>query len=1051
MLIGTIPGGILPVETKRRRWTASGLLLMLILSSTQVRADTSASQQSRFGVGVATQNMINGAGTTNLDSFIGYRAGDQPWNPLGLGWYFNWNWKPGAVCDLTSGKCVEYMPLVGGYGPGVSPSLATIQTRVTANPSLYPNGTTWLIGNEIIFDDRRTPTQYAQDYHAFYYGLKAINPTYKVANGAIMTFLGTYNCTGFTGTPQQLLEAIRSSYQSLYNETWPVDVWNIHPYVGTASTVQLQLDNLKSQISGFRDWMASVGEQSKPLIITEYGLLDVHPQDWMITYLRSSFEIMLSKGHANGMPSDEGRWVQRWAWFVNNNAYYQGSVQWTHCALYNGDTFDIRPLGQAYASYPKADDNCPNVSNPDQTDTDGDGVGDACDNCPTVANADQKDTDGDGVGDACDNCPAKANSDQMDSDGDGLGDVCDNCPSVANPDQKDTDGDGIGDVCDNCPTIANRDQTDTDSDGRGDACDDDLDGDGIPNAQDNCPRVANPDQADSDHDGLGDVCDPDRVDAGWTQIWPRVLDERTGVVATESSGFPGPVTPMQGGAFFNELGLKWWYDYDPDSGADVFAGFHKLNMYWRAVASRAPAQIQADAAAAAAAYPGQTIWWAMSNEPNDLGQANQSAADFAAIYYQYHSNLKIGDPNCKIMGPGLLNWDYTSCYTYQKGKDWYTAFRQAWYNNPTCRAYSEANYGVSYPPQDAFNFHTYDLRGLCSTAATEDWRYCRDELQMCYNDLLTYPEVLNKKIWLTEFGGLRTSSMAANILSSRQLVGWMRQQAFMERWFWFLIHSDQYGQWGQMELLNANGLRTDLGNLALELGNLPLTVVVDPTNGHYATDTRVTYTRPDLTYTGAIRDALGDHPLFQLVQNVGLTAGTMRGRLISAGRDRIIRKAVFQYTTNYDNSKVVLVVDRKSANGSTAQVWANDVYGSTPSTKAEILFPAADRVRSLGIGLVARATFSYPNATGEWFGDLNNLVLYTEPSPVRPDVDADGDVDMQDFGFVQGCVTAMGQTLPANCLEADFNNDGYVTADDLAKVVQCLSGAHVPAAASCVP
>jgi hypothetical protein len=383
------------------------------------RVHGQTSQQWRFGVGVATQNMIDGAGTTNLNNFVGYRPGDQPWNPLGVGWYFNWNWTHGTVSDPVSGASVEYMPLVGGYGPGVHPTLAQIQARVMANPTLYPDGTTWLIGNEIIFDDRRTPAQYAQDYHAYYYGLKAINPTYQVANGAIMTFIN-YNCTGFSGTPQQLCEAIRSAYLSLYGEPWPVDVWNIHPYVGTAATVQLQLDNLRVQISSFRDWMASAGEQNKPLIVTEYGLLDWHAQDWMIAYLRSSFEVMLSKGHANGLASDEGRWVQRWAWFVNNNAFYQGSIQWTHCALYNGDTFDMRPLGQACASYPKLDDNCPNVANPDQADTDGDHIGDACDNCVTLYNADQADFDHDGLGDACDS----------DQDNDGVPNDTDACPDT---------------------------------------------------------------------------------------------------------------------------------------------------------------------------------------------------------------------------------------------------------------------------------------------------------------------------------------------------------------------------------------------------------------------------------------------------------------------------------------------------------------------------------------------------------------------------------------------------------------------------------------------
>ncbi len=70
-------------------------------------------------------------------------------------------------------------------------------------------------------------------------------------------------------------------------------------------------------------------------------------------------------------------------------------------------------------------------------DSDRDGVFDSGDNCPLVPNPDQTDSDGDGVGNAC----------EPDDDNDGVLDADDNCPFTHNPDQADRDGDGIGDAC----------------------------------------------------------------------------------------------------------------------------------------------------------------------------------------------------------------------------------------------------------------------------------------------------------------------------------------------------------------------------------------------------------------------------------------------------------------------------------------------------------------------------------------------------------------------------------------------------------------------------
>ena len=123
---------------------------------------------------------------------------------------------------------------------------------------------------------------------------------------------------------------------------------------------------------------------------------------------------------------------------------------------------------------------------------------------------------------------------ETDTDGDGLDDDSDLCPSVWDPTQTDHDEDGVGDACDPCPLWA--DGTDcTHTIG-------DIDDDGIPSDTDTCPYLHNPEQLDSDKDGIGDECDacPDEFNADGAGCTYSIVQLRN----PSEDGHPDEGTPV---------------------------------------------------------------------------------------------------------------------------------------------------------------------------------------------------------------------------------------------------------------------------------------------------------------------------------------------------------------------------------------------------------------------------------------------------------------------------------------------------------------------------
>lgn len=294
---------------------------------------------------------------------------------LHAGWYLDGgtNINPPHPDRLTYVQLVRFYAGSNPYDPAQvtsRPDKATIARIAAAHP-----GSLWLMSSEpdsLYLGNPLYPAVYAHVYHDYYHYIKGLDPTALIANGGIVQP---------TPCRLQYLDIVWNTYLQAYGEPIPVDVWNIHafilrevygswgastpPGVPTSCAKDYKIrdaDNIeifRNNLIAFRQWMKDKGQQNKPLIITEYGILwpvwlkDENGVGWpparVSHFMTQTFDLFLYETYPDlGYPEDDYRLVQAWAWYsLFDDVQYNGY-------LFNSTTKTLSPMGQTYATYTAA-------------------------------------------------------------------------------------------------------------------------------------------------------------------------------------------------------------------------------------------------------------------------------------------------------------------------------------------------------------------------------------------------------------------------------------------------------------------------------------------------------------------------------------------------------------------------------------------------------------------------------------------------------------------------------------------------------------------------
>jgi len=241
---------------------------------------------------------------------------------IGDVWYYDYHFATASVTGHQRLFMIRFQPLD-----------ETLESVARANPGAW-----WVVGNEPNdpHQDNLSPEAYATRFHEVAEFIRRVDRSCKILPA------------GVANADWRWAREFREAYCQRYQQYPVVDGWNIHNYLLEPGVDPYDVAEFRRRILAFRHWMLEIGEEEKPLFLTEFGVLygagccdrPVDPPERTVAFMREAVQWLATTDY-----------VQHWAWFILNNAgEFNGSLYEEGLTLY-GEAY--RDLVRQYAALAK--------------------------------------------------------------------------------------------------------------------------------------------------------------------------------------------------------------------------------------------------------------------------------------------------------------------------------------------------------------------------------------------------------------------------------------------------------------------------------------------------------------------------------------------------------------------------------------------------------------------------------------------------------------------------------------------------------------------------